>query len=202
MEFFGQLTSLWLKFFFLLTPFCGLSSFLVFTKEKEIHDCHKIAIKTTLTIVITFFILYYFGNYIFKVFGITIDAFRIGAGVILFLSGLDLVRNPITVLSSDKQGDISIVPLAIPIIVGPGTIGTVLVIGAENNQMSEHFAACIAFILSSLSVGVLLYLADNVERIIGKTGLNVLSKVSGLILSALAAQIIFTGIKNFLNLNL
>jgi multiple antibiotic resistance protein len=72
--------------------------------------------------------------------------------------------------------------------------------GAETRAAKEHIVGCAALVSAIICVGVLLYLAVYVEKIIGKNGLNILSKISGLILSALAAQIIFTGVKNFLGL--
>lgn len=68
------------------------------------------------------------------VFGITIDAFRIGAGVLLFLSSISLVQGSFIKQTEEKQ-DISVVPLALPVTVGPGTIGILLVMAAEKKPL-------------------------------------------------------------------
>ena len=90
------------------------------------------------------------------------------------------------------------VPLAIPITVGPATTGALLVMGAEVSSAWERVIGCSALLGAVLCVGVLLYLSTAVEKLLGQNGLKVLSKLTGLILSALAAQITFTGVKNFL----
>jgi multiple antibiotic resistance protein len=200
MEYSSLFVSVWLKFFFLLTPFFAVTIFLVMTKEMENSKRHFTALKTTAATVVICLFLYYFGNFLFKVFGITLDAFRIGAGSILFLTSISLVRESASPKNLDSKGDISVVPMAIPFIVGPGTIGALLVMGAETRAAKEHIIGCAALVGAIICVGTLLYLAVYVEKVIGKNGLNILSKISGLILSALAAQIIFTGIKNFLGL--
>ncbi len=193
--------SVWLKFFFLLTPFFAITIFLVMTKDMTGGKRRITAIKTTCAMIVICLFLYYFGNFIFKVFGITLDAFRIGAGSILFLTSIKLTTGSgkLSVSKEDKEdGDISVTPMAIPFIVGPGTIGALLVMGTEPREPLLHIVGFFALVLAIACVGVLLYLAVFVEKIIGKSGLNILSKISGLILAALAAQIIFTGIKNFL----
>ena len=194
--------SLWLKFFFLLTPFFAVTVFLVMTQNMTIAQRRLTALKTTGAMVTICLLLYYFGNMIFQIFGITLDAFRIGAGSILFLTSTGLVmgNSNKAKLEVDNESDISVVPMAIPFIVGPGTIGALLVMGAETTVTWKYIVGSSALVLAIAVTGLLLYIAVFIEKLIGKQGLNVMSKISGLILAALAAQIIFTGIKSFLNL--
>lgn len=197
---FYEFFSIYIKFFFLLTPFFAVTVFLVLTKDMGSTQRHINAIKATFAVVVITLTLYYLGNSIFHVFGITIDAFRVGSGCVLFLTSIELVSGRKALSQVDTQKDISVVPMALPLVVGPGTIGTLLVWGASNHKTINDIINCIALICAGISVGILLYISDYVERIIGKTGLEVLSKISGLVISALAAQIIFTGVKNFLEL--
>jgi len=194
--------SIWLKFFFLLTPFFAVTVFLVMTQDMTIAKRRFTALKTTGAMIIICLLLYYFGNIIFQIFGITLDAFRIGAGSILFLTSTGLVmgNSNKTKFEVDGESDISVVPMAIPFIVGPGTIGALLVMGAETTVTWKYIVGSSALVLAIAVTGLLLYIAVFIEKLIGKQGLNVMSKISGLILAALAAQIIFTGIKSFLNL--
>jgi len=189
-----------IKFFFILTPFFVLSMFIVMTDGMAQRQQQRIARKTTLAILVICFFFYFLGNYAFSLFGITLDAFRIGAGAILFLTGVNLVMDRDKDKDPDpaKAGDISVTPLAIPFAVGPGTIGTIMVISAEGHGWQEHLAACLGIALACLLSGLLLLGAGWVERLIGKGGIRILSKLTGLILAALSAQMIFTGVKNFL----
>jgi multiple antibiotic resistance protein len=90
--------------------------------------------------------------------------------------------------------------MAIPVMVGPGTIGAIMVSGVAEPAAAGIIVGCAALTAAAAGVGVLLFLADHVERLVGRTGLEVLSKISGLVISALAAQIILTGVKNFLQI--
>jgi len=194
----GQLfVSIYIKFFFLLTPFFVLSAFLAYTRDMELRAQRVLALRVTTAVVVACLVLYFFGNFIFSVFGITVDAFRIGAGGLLFLSAVTLVRGQRTV-PEETEGDISVVPLAIPITVGPAATGALLVMGAEEQTYLERLVGSGALCLAVASIGLMLILAAPIDRIVGRNGLAILSKLTGLILSALAAQIIFTGIKNFL----
>lgn len=191
----------YLKIFFILTPFFVLSAFLSLTGNTDDGEKKRIALRVTIAVMISSFVFYLFGKYIFALFGITLDAFRIGAGTILFLSALSMISsNADTANQSDDQ-DIAVVPLAIPMTVGPGVIGMLLVTGAETDSFMEKLIIGAALFLAVVTVGLILYLSAFMKRLIGAQGLVILPKITGLFVSAIAAQIIFTGIQNFLHLN-
>lgn len=192
--------SVYIKFFFIMTPFFVTTIFLSMTKGSPKEDQKRLALKVTFAIAIACLVVLYFGKYIFDLFGITLDAFRIGAGALLFLTAIDLVQKDIHTEPTCKA-DIfkhTVVPLAIPITVGPGTVGALMVMGAEMKSVMEMSVGSLALLSAIVCVGAMLYVSSAIEQLIGKSGLIVLSKVTGLILSALSAQIVFTGIKNFL----
>lgn len=172
--------------------------FLALTQDLDTAARRRVALRLTTDIILICFVLYFLGNAIFAVFGITLDSFRIGAGVLLFLSAVDLVRGENAPPLKPDSSNITVVPLAIPITVGPATTGALLVMGAEVTATWDKIIGCSALLCAVICVGVLLLLATSIENLIGRTGLKILSKLTGLILSALAAQMIFTGIKNFL----
>ena len=92
------------------------------------------------------------------------------------------------------------VPLAIPITVGPGTIGALLVMGAGLTTLTERGVASLALLCAVLTVGGVLAAASRLERVLGQQGLVILTKLTGLFVSAIAAQIVFTGVRNFFGL--
>lgn len=189
--------SIWIKFFFLLTPFFVLTMFLALTRDMAAPDRTRTAVRVTVAVAITCLALFFFGNALFKVFGITLDAFRVGAGTLLFLSAVKLVSGD-EVAPPQRDGDVSVVPLAIPITVGPATTGALLVMGAELPEAWMRATGLAALFAAIVCVGALLVLANAVERVVGRLGLNILSKLTGLVLAALAAQIVFTGVRGFL----
>jgi multiple antibiotic resistance protein len=189
---------IYLKLFVIMTPFFVLSAFLSLTRGYAFGERQKTAGKVTLAIVLTVFVLYLFGQRIFALFGITLDAFRIGAGAVLFLSAVNMVRGPSAVAPPEPGEDVAVVPLAIPIAVGPGTIGALLVMAAEPKTLALRFLTAGAMLCAVLTVGLLLLMAGRLEKVVGQQGLTILTKLTGLFVSAIAAQIFFTGLKNFL----
>lgn len=184
--------------FFLLTPFFVLSAFLSMTRGTAPSDRRKLALRVTFAVAVAGCVLSLAGNTIFGVFGITLDAFRIGAGALLFLSAVSLVRGGKAETPTEAEGDISVVPLAIPITIGPATVGALLVMGAQAASTVERAMIIASFLAASLTVGLMLMAATSIERLVGRMGLSILSKLTGLVLAALSAQIVFTGVRGML----
>lgn len=188
----------YLKLFLLLAPPFILSVFLAMTRELDGVQRRKTAVKVTGAVMIISSSLYLFGRYLFAAFGITLDAFRIGAGVLLFLAALALTQGTPIVGSRPHTDDIAVVPLALPMTVGPATTGALVVLGAEATGLRMRLLALISVLCAVMTVGAILYVSGMIERLLGQKGLLILSKLTGLILASLAAQMIFTGIANLL----
>ncbi len=196
----NTLIEVFIRIFFLLTPFFILSIFVTLTKDEEFAVRRKLAIRTTVAVFIIVMVLYLFGVTIFNFLGITLDAFQIGAGIVLLLSGIEIVRGSGVPggRQSSEDGDISVVPLAIPYTVGPGTVGALLVMSATGPSGNAKLIEVIGITLAVGALGLLLFFSDTLERVLKRKGLSILSKLTGLYLAALASQIIFQGIKNIL----
>jgi multiple antibiotic resistance protein len=191
--------NLWIKLFFVLTPFFALTMFLSLTENYEEAQRRKLALSVSIAVALISFLLFFAGRQIFAIFGITLDSFRVGAGILLLLSGINLVQGkgkPAVVGSTEE--DIAVVPLAIPIIVGPATTGTILVMGAELTTIYTKAIGSLALVAAVASVGMILFAGSFIERALGTRGIAILSRLTGLILSAMAAQMIMTGIQAFL----
>lgn len=206
---------LYLKFFFLLTPFFALSVFLTMTAEYSPAQKRRLALLVGFSGLVITMILLYAGGWLFRVFGITVDSFRIGGGLLLLLSGIGMVNSrPIdkahqksdtnsTATAGEAETDsdpmqIAVVPLAIPVIIGPATISMLLIMGAELNGFAQYLRTSVALAAAMCTVSLMLYLSGWLERRLGRLGLTILSKITGLILVALASQLITQGIKQIL----
>ena len=192
------LFTVYLKMLVLYSPFFVLSCFISLTPGYSAKERKKLAWKVALGTLVSSVLLYLFGQTIFEIFGITADAFRIGAGSVLFISALGMAQGKSAVQTDNVQQDVTIVPLTIPLTVGPGTIGALLVMGISQPAWDDKLAAIIAIAIASATVGLVLYLSDKVERLLGQQGLQILSRLMGLFVCALAAQIIFTGVRGYL----
>ena len=204
----GYITGLIVRLFLLLTPFFVLSVFVATCDGMELPRRRRLALRTGLAVIFSCVILYLFGKVIFECLGISLNAFQIGAGLVLMLNGIDMVRSslPRNRQLSD-EGDPAVVPLAIPTTVGPGTIGTLLVMGASaaDRAVAHNTPRVVmlstevgAVVLAGIGVGVMLYFSENINRILKDKGVRILSKLTGMYIVALAAQIIFDGVSGFL----
>lgn len=171
------LFSLWIKLFFVFTPFFALTMFLFLTEGFEHARRRRLAIAVSTATAVICLILFFVGRQLFSVFGITLDSFRVGAGMLLFLSGIGLARGQAGTVNAHADDDV-VVPLAIPIIVGPATTGTLLVLGAEMNGFAERTLGMAALALAILSVAGVLRSGTAIQRILGMRGIAILSRLT------------------------
>ncbi len=187
-----------LKFFFLTTPFFAVSMFIALTPDVTSQERAGIANRVAFASWIIVILLFFCGQWIFRIFGISVDAFRIGAGALLFLSAVSLM-NPKVAPGSYKQGaDIAVVPLAMPVVIGPATCGPLLVMGNDYAEWRLKVVVMCALTAALVALWLILRMATWMERHFGPQGLSILMRLTGLILSALSAQMIMTGVVSFL----
>jgi multiple antibiotic resistance protein len=168
--------------------------------EKQKRDS---AIRGTVLGAAILFLFALAGDVLLEALGIGLPAFRIAGGLLLFLLALDMIfarpsgMRASTVREQEEesyQQDISVFPLAIPLLAGPGAITTVLLYtgGSGTAQVAVFMAALLVVLLLTLAS---LLLAPSVMRIFGETGANVLSRVLGVLLAALAVQFVLDGLE-------
>ena len=187
-----------LKFFFLITPFFALSMFLALLPDAGEDERRRVANRTVVAAWIISVSMFLFGQVIFNVLGISVDAFRIGAGALLFLSAVSLMNPKVSTAGHDDGNDIAVVPLAMPVVIGPATCGPLLVKGAEVCSWSGRLTMIAAMTISLLALWIILRVGATIERHLGNKGIAILMRLTGLVLSALSAQMIMTGVKSFL----
>ena len=187
-----------IKLYALMTPPAVLSAFLGHTRDYDARKKHLTALKTSTAIFVIGVVLYLFGSSLFELFGFTLDAFRIGSGVLLMLTAVALMRDDGETDHVRTEGDISVVPLAIPLGMGPASIGAVMVMGASARNSHELTLGVFSLLLAAFGMFLLLRMATLLGRVLHTTGIAVLAKLTGLLLAAIAAQVIFTGVRGFL----
>lgn len=204
------LSLIWSNFiqlFFLFCPFFVLNMFLSLTEGATALRKRWLARRVFVVILVVGAISYFAGNAFLNLFGLNIEGFRIGAGILLMSMALGLAMGSETPTAKKQTKDIKnivVVPLGIPIIMGPACVSPIVIIGAE--RMQDASLGWVPFVLSFLGfVGamvalcLILYFADAIERLCGKTVIRIFSKLSGIILMAIAAQMIAKGFMAFLD---
>jgi multiple antibiotic resistance protein len=189
--------------FFLVDPFAAIPSFLAITENADPARRKHMARKGALTcfIVLTSFAIA--GQFIFRMFGITLPAFEIAGGMILLMIGLDMLqakRSPTQEAHGDTEEatakeDAGIVPLGIPMLAGPGAISSVMVlVGQVPTLLGWQMGAILGSITFSALVSYwVLATAGRLRQVMGETGIRILIRIMGLLLVALAMQYFVNG---------
>ena len=191
-------------FFATIGPADVAALFAALTTRNTGAERRAMALKGTLIAAAVLLLFAFFGEAALRLFGITLPALRVAGGVLLFLIAVDLVfarsSGVSTTTSAENEEavakpDISVFPLATPLIAGPGSIGAVILLVADAEGGRTQFIAILAALLAVLLLTfVLLNVAVRMQRLIGVTGLHVISRVVGVLLAALAVQFIFDGV--------
>ena len=159
----------------------------------------KLARNVTIGIVSVTLIIFWLGTYIMRLFDITVDAFRAGSGVLLLLTAISLVLGKNTAITAKNEQellDMAVVPLAVPITAGPATLGMLMVLGTTTNGIPMKLLLSVSIIAASASIGVMLAVSDKLLKYMGHSNIAILSKITGLILAAIAMQMIAIGVKD------
>jgi multiple antibiotic resistance protein len=186
---------------FLVDPFAALPTFLAVTEGADAAKKRRIAAKASLTAMIFLSAFAVAGQYIFRLFGITLPAFEIAGGVILLLIGLDMLeakRSPTQEVSGDtaeaaEKDDVGIVPMGIPMLAGPGAVTSVMVLVGQAQTRWQMAAIMGAIVVTAAICYLVLGNSYRVARALGDTGIRILVRIMGLLLVALAVQYFVNG---------
>jgi multiple antibiotic resistance protein len=187
--------------FFLVDPFAALPTFLAVTVGADTKRRRQMAWKASLTALVVLSAFAVAGQYIFRMFGITLPAFEIAGGVILLLIGLDMLeakRSATQESSEESQAaaskeDAGIVPLGIPMLAGPGAITSVMVLVGQAQTKWQMVAILMSILITAAICYLVLGNSDRVARAMGETGVRILVRIMGLLLVALAVQYFVNG---------
>lgn len=182
--------------FVIIDPIGAALIFNSLTNNSHAKYRNTMAIKSILISGVT---LVLFGNYgegFFAHLGININSLRISGGLLLFYTAFNMITKSIKDDSVNTEADISVYPMSIPLLAGPGTITLSILLFSHTSNVSESIAVSLA-IVSILGLTLFLMIVSKyLKKIIGKTGDEILKRFLGVILAALAIQFVYDGIHN------
>ena len=190
--------------FFVVDPMGVIPVFMAMTVGDPPEKRRSMAKRAS---VAAFFILSTFavaGTLIFRVFGVTLGAFKVAGGVLLLLTSIEMLkaqqqRTRMT-KEEEQEGaekeDVAIFPLAIPLLAGPGSIATVTALMGKAGRILFAVPVILSIAVTCAAAYAMLIAADRIQRLMGVTGLNVMNRVIGLIIGAIAVQFMFDGLRD------
>jgi multiple antibiotic resistance protein len=191
--------------FFLVDPFTVIPMFVAVTEDASDSERRQVARRAAWTCAIVLCSFALAGSLIFKMFGITLPAFKIAGGIILLGIGLDMLQarpsgtkvTPEETEEGTNKADASIIPLGMPMLAGPGAISTVMVLVGEAHAVWQHGVIYATILLVSFVSYMVLAGANRVRRYMGDTGIRIMTRLMGLLLVALAVQFVANGLTDF-----
>ncbi len=192
------------SFFTLINPLGTMPIFMTMTKELDQKHRTRTAKKASLVSFITIIIFAFSGQVLFTFFGISVHSFRIVGGIIFLLMGMDMLQarlGRVKLANSEVKtyiNDISVTPLAIPMICGPGALTNAIVMMEDANTFDKKIVLILSVFGVMLLVFAILYSSSKIIKVLGETGNNVMMRLMGLIVMVIAVEFFFSGLKPIL----
>ncbi len=189
------------SFFTLINPLGVIPIFVAMTTDLDEKDRAKTARKASFVSLLTIVIFALTGQLLFKFFGISVNSFRMVGGIIFFFMGMDMLQARLTRTKLKESevksyvNDISITPLAIPMICGPGAITNAIVLMEDAAGFDQKVILLAAIFVVMLITYLGLKFSSKITTLIGVTGNNVMMRLMGLIVMVIAVEFFFAGLK-------
>ncbi|ASK28253.1 MarC family protein [Neisseria chenwenguii] len=211
MELGVEISKLILAFMVLINPFGALSIYLDLTRNHSSRERRKIAQTATMTVFIVIAVFAVSGGAILKLLGISVGAFQVGGGILVLLIAISMMNgndnpakpdvgtseaNDITISAKPKDiKAVAVVPIAIPMMIGPGGISTVIIYASAAKSYSDIMLIIAAGLLISVICYLILMASAKISTWLGDTGLTILNRIMGMLLAAVSVEIIVAGLK-------
>ena len=182
-------------------PLSALPAVLKITRNQTLAEKRRSGLVTAFAVLVILLVTTWIGSPLLLVLGIKLPAFQVAGGIIIFMMALSMLsgeESPIKQTAEEQKEKVreegAIVPLAIPIIAGPGAISTIIVYVNAFSGIYNLLILSVAVILVSLVMGLLLYFAGNLEKLLGQSRINIINRLGGLALAAIAVQTLANGL--------
>lgn len=202
----AALVSAFVALFVVIDPIGLAPLFIALTQGMPAQARRAVGLRACVIAFLLLMLFAFFGEAVLGFIGISMPAFRIAGGVLLFLTALDMLferrqtRRKGNAEAHDEEGthpDPSVFPLAIPLLAGPGAIATIILLVGQAEGPGD-LAALTGILAAILAMVFVLFLAAGmIERALGRTGINVVTRLLGMLLAALSVQFILDGLRSF-----
>ena len=199
---FTQFVNHFIALLVIANPLSALPALLRITRNQSLTEKRRTGLVTSTAVLIIMLVATWIGTPLLMILGIELPAFQVAGGIIIFLMSLSMlnaeespIKQSVEEQKEKRIGDVgAIVPLAIPIIAGPGAISTIIISVNQFPGIYNLLILSTSAILVSLIMGTLLYFAGSLEKVLGQLGINIINRLGGLILAAIAMQMLASGL--------
>lgn len=197
----------YLKFFVallaIINPVGTIPIFINLTANQDTVLRNKNGSMASLSMGIILLVVLFSGETILRFFGITVGSFRVGGGILILLMAISMLHAKMSnvrqtkeeELDSAERDSVAVVPLGTPLLAGPGAISTVILYAQRYPSALHYFYLFAVIVLLTCLTALLFRLAPTIARLLGKTGINVVTRIMGLIMAAMGVEFIANGLK-------
>ena len=186
----------------MMNPLGSLSIFIDLTKGSSVIIQRHIALRTSIAIIIIMLLTVWSGKELLNWLGITIPSFRFAGGIILLLMGLSMLQSRESAVSYTHEDDeaakerhsIAVVPMALPVIVGPGTISTLVIAVGDYPEFASKSWISLLCLFLTVGMGIILYFASPIVKFVGTSVIKVVTRIMGMIIMAIAVGMLAEGL--------
>jgi multiple antibiotic resistance protein len=207
MELFQSALITFTSVLFIVDPIAVIPTYLVITRDETPLQRRRTALRACIAAALLMIAFGLAGKFVFETLGITMPAFRIAGGAILWIVAMDMLQAKRSTQESAPEieegrvkEDVAITPLAMPMLAGPGAISTIMVLSGQARTLPQSIVVYLSVVLTAAVCWVTLRIGERLMARMGQTGIRVMTRIMGLLLAALAAQFVLTGVREGLKL--
>lgn len=190
----------------IINPIGAVPVYLTLVPDQQAANVNYIALVACLSMFITLFLFQIFGQHVLDFFSISLESFRVGGGILLLLMAISMLHGRSSdvhqtweeVSEGTTRETIAVVPLAIPMLSGPGAVGTIIILSKQAATWSQNVSLFLVLVACAVCVYGVLRLARPLNRLLGVAGTNIATRIMGLILAAVAVEFITDGLRALL----
>ena len=188
--------------FAVVNPFSTIPVFISLTAHYSANERKKVARGTGISVFVILVVAYFIGGVLLKFFGISVASFRVAGGILILMTAFSMLQAR---LSSTKQTDdeaseaqekenIAVIPLALPMLAGPGSISLAIIASTRTQTIMDDVSVVGALLVIAILTWLILSAGVKIAKVLGTTGMNITTRLMGLILAAIAIEFIVAGL--------
>jgi multiple antibiotic resistance protein len=203
---FSEYIKIFVAILVIVNPLGAVPFYISLTTNMSLPERKRIPNTTALSIAIVLVASALIGEALLKFFGISISSFKVGGGILLMLMAISMMQarqsrsrqTPEEAIEAEEKDSVAVVPLAIPLLAGPGAISTVIIYTTQSSHPLHYLLIMVGGLLVAAAVWIALKSAERVAKLLGRTGINIAMRLMGILLAAIAVEFMAGGLVGLL----